>query len=708
MPVRFENGLEASNVVKVTNASGVAMTKGQVVYISGGSGDHANVSLAKADAEATSSKTIGFVWADIAIGADGLVIIDGYLDKIDTSGATAVGDAIWLSPTTAGAFVFSNAGANIDPPSAPYNSVYLGVVARKNANNGRIFVKVQNGYELQELHNVDLKTSAPTSNQVLSYDGTLWKNRSLSALTAGTGLSYGSSVTFDGSTARTIAIDSSVLTTSSSTYIGTTSVSLNRSSASQTLNGVSIDGNAGTVTNGVYTTDTGSVTSTMIANDTIVNVDINSSAAIADTKLATISTAGKVSNSATTATDANTNSAIVARDGSGNFSAGTITATLTGTATGIASGSTYSGTAASSSNKVIDQTSYIPTTVVLGGQTTLSGNVTAGTNSCTLISIPTGLVANAKVRFINLLAGSTTTEQLTVQSVSGNTVTFTTNFANSWNGLVTYVICGAYWQIPTRATRVELILTGGAGGGGGGGVAAAGTAISGGAGGGPGNAAVIQYSAADLGGAGAYISLDLGYGGAGGSSAGSGQAGLASKVYTGNYSTAFLTAWGGSAGGAGATTAPAAVGNSIAAWNNGSSGAGSTTTTAGTSTSSPGTVGGGGGGGITSGNAAQTSGGYGFYGYGYLGRASTGGSSLGVAGVSSGNGTSATTASLLDTLSWAGPGGIGGGASSAASSTGGNGGDGIRGSGGGGGGAARSTGGNGGRGGDGYCAVRYW
>ncbi len=73
--------------------------------------------------------------------------------------------------------------------------------------------------------------------------------------------------------------------------------------------------------------DTGTVTSTIIADGTIVNGDISASAGIVDTKLATISTALKVSNSATTATDANTASAIVARDASGNFTAGTITAT---------------------------------------------------------------------------------------------------------------------------------------------------------------------------------------------------------------------------------------------------------------------------------------------------------------------------------------------------------------------------------------------
>jgi len=54
-----------------------------------------------------------------------------------------------------------------------------------------------------------------------------------------------------------------------------------------------VTGSAGTVTNGVYTTDTGTVTSTMIANGTIVNADINASAAIDKTKISgTAITAG--------------------------------------------------------------------------------------------------------------------------------------------------------------------------------------------------------------------------------------------------------------------------------------------------------------------------------------------------------------------------------------------------------------------------------
>ena len=124
----------------------------------------------------------------------------------------------------------------------------------------------------------------------------------------------------------------------------------------------------------VTVADTGTVTSAMIADGTIVNADINASAAIADTKLATIATAGKVSNSATTATNANTASAIVARDASGNFSAGTITATLSGNATNVtgtvavANGGTGATTAATAR-----------TNLGLGNSATLNTGTTSGT-----------------------------------------------------------------------------------------------------------------------------------------------------------------------------------------------------------------------------------------------------------------------------------------------------------------------------------------
>ena len=104
----------------------------------------------------------------------------------------------------------------------------------------------------------------------------------------------------------------------------------------------------------VSTGDTGTVTSTMILDGTIVNADINASAAIVDTKLATIATAGKVSNSATTATNALGANTIVARDASNNFSAGTITAALIGNASTAtsATSATSAGTATNCTRSV--------------------------------------------------------------------------------------------------------------------------------------------------------------------------------------------------------------------------------------------------------------------------------------------------------------------------------------------------------------------
>lgn len=154
-----------------------------------------------------------------------------------------------------------------------------------------------------------------------------------------------------------------------------------------------------TLANLVKTTDTGTVTSTMILDGTIVNADINASAAIADTKLATISTASKVSNSATTATSANTVSAIVARDASGNFSAGTITANLTGNVSGSAGSAT--GNAATA------------TTLATGRDFQLVGDVEAsavsfnGSGNVSLTTvIGTGVIVNADVNASAAIAKS--------------------------------------------------------------------------------------------------------------------------------------------------------------------------------------------------------------------------------------------------------------------------------------------------------------
>jgi hypothetical protein len=137
-------------------------------------------------------------------------------------------------------------------------------------------------------------------------------------------------------------------------------------------------------------------TKTLVLNG-IVNANIDAAAAIVDTKLATISTALKVSNSATTATSANTASAIVARDASNNFSAGTITANLTGNASGSA------GTLATS--RTISLTGDVTgTTAAFNGSTDVSAATTIANDAVTTAKILNDNVVTAKIADSNVTA----------------------------------------------------------------------------------------------------------------------------------------------------------------------------------------------------------------------------------------------------------------------------------------------------------------
>jgi len=118
--------------------------------------------------------------------------------------------------------------------------------------------------------------------------------------------------------------------------------------------------------------------SAAITDGSIVNTDINTNAAIADTKLATISTGGKVANSATTATHQNTNSAIVARDGSGDFFAREITATLNGSAATLTTTRNIGGVPFNGSADI-----NLPG-VNIGGNQNTTGNAATATSADTL------------------------------------------------------------------------------------------------------------------------------------------------------------------------------------------------------------------------------------------------------------------------------------------------------------------------------------
>jgi hypothetical protein len=154
--------------ITVRNSTGSTLTKGEVVYLSGATGNRPNAVLADASTEATSSKTIGLIVANIANNADGQVAVNGTLHDLDTSAFTA-GDSLWLSET-AGA-VQANT-----PPAEPAHAVFVGWVARAHPTQGRVVIQIQNGYELNEIHGVQITT--PTNGQVLKYNSTsgLWEN----------------------------------------------------------------------------------------------------------------------------------------------------------------------------------------------------------------------------------------------------------------------------------------------------------------------------------------------------------------------------------------------------------------------------------------------------------------------------------------------------------------------------------------------------
>jgi len=161
----------ASNIQHQVKA-GVAINKGQAVYVSSADGTNMIVSLASNATEATSSKTMGLLASTVAINGFANVIAEGLLAGLDTSTAVA-GDPVWLG--TGGNLIYGLA----NKPYAPAHLVFIGIVTRVNVNNGEIFVKVQNGFELDELHDVDVKSLTPVSGHLLGFNGNLWVNKTI-------------------------------------------------------------------------------------------------------------------------------------------------------------------------------------------------------------------------------------------------------------------------------------------------------------------------------------------------------------------------------------------------------------------------------------------------------------------------------------------------------------------------------------------------
>ena len=213
----------------VTNDDSVTLTKGMPVYAFSGTGDRMTVKRAFNTSDATSAQTVGLVLStSIAANQKGFIMMQGLLDGLSIlpTATWSDGDAVYLG-ATAGTIT------NVKP-YAPNHLVYLGVVTTaSNGSAGRLYVRVQNGYELQELHNV--QAQSPSLKDTLWYDSAVspaqWKTASIPTIlgyTPGTVTSVA---------ALTLATTGTDLTSTVATGTTTPVITLNVPTASSTNRG---------------------------------------------------------------------------------------------------------------------------------------------------------------------------------------------------------------------------------------------------------------------------------------------------------------------------------------------------------------------------------------------------------------------------------------------------------------------------------------
>ena len=167
-------GQAGTLVREVRNTTGATLTKGTIVYISGATGNKPTVSKAIATGDSTSAQTFGMCQANIANNSNGYVVCVGDITGLDTSALTE-GAQLYLSSTTAGTYTTTK-------QLAPAHLVYIGIVTRAHPTLGQIEVKIQNGYELDEIH--DVAISSVANNQGIFWESStsLWKNKSIATV----------------------------------------------------------------------------------------------------------------------------------------------------------------------------------------------------------------------------------------------------------------------------------------------------------------------------------------------------------------------------------------------------------------------------------------------------------------------------------------------------------------------------------------------
>lgn len=154
-------------VVKVKNDINTTINKGKLVRIKGGLGINPTITTASWENDSNSANTLGMMMNTVGHNDFGYVILNGVLGGVNTTGFTA-GQTLFLSS--------SGDYTNV-MPVAPRHTVRLGeVITVGNSSTGVVFININNGYELDELHNVS--ASVAVNGDLLAYDSSssIWKN----------------------------------------------------------------------------------------------------------------------------------------------------------------------------------------------------------------------------------------------------------------------------------------------------------------------------------------------------------------------------------------------------------------------------------------------------------------------------------------------------------------------------------------------------
>ncbi|MFY7695042.1 MAG: hypothetical protein ACOVQK_01750 [Cyanobium sp.] len=234
------------------NTSASSITRGQVVLVNGASAGNLTLALAQGNTDPNTANTIGLAAENIpntGPSTSGMVITSGLLRNLNTS-TFAAGDLLFISATTAGALT------NVRP-AAPNHAVRVGYVVEAHPSNGIIYVAINNGYELDELHDVAYNGGVPPlNNDFLVWTTNRWQNQT--PATARTSMGLGTLATqngtFSGTSSGTNTGDQTITLTGDVTGTGTGSFAATIANNAvtyakfQQVAGLSVVGNGGSTT----------------------------------------------------------------------------------------------------------------------------------------------------------------------------------------------------------------------------------------------------------------------------------------------------------------------------------------------------------------------------------------------------------------------------------------------------------------------------